>query len=53
MFHIAFLLGHPNKTIITGEMIGPPPIPPAYDNPTKMPKIVYEIQVNGSANEGN
>lgn len=29
VFQIAFLLGQPKSTIITGEIIGPPPIPPA------------------------
>jgi len=37
---MAFLLGKPSKTIMTGEIMGPPPIPPAYDRPTKQPSIV-------------
>ena len=53
VFQIACLLEHPNKTIITGETIGPPPIPPAYANPTNDPRIAYEIQVKGSDNDGN
>lgn len=50
---MAFLLGHPNKNIMTGEMIGPPPIPPAWARPTSKPKKQYLIHVNGSDKGGN
>ena len=29
VFQIAFLLGRLSRIIITGDIIGPPPIPPA------------------------